>query len=282
MPFVQWPKPYRIHICRLAVRAWASLDPGTLFTPKHPRRISSWRALAFVAGHHPTDTTTPEQLWPDTAGDASKWEAVIIAQKAHHMANPNLSFIAWSFHSWNVTSMNNIYSPASLSKRNRLAPMLDRGPVALQETHWDGAQRSDMQISFSGLLAVSSPAVPTFQGGTSGGVALLIPTYLGWEVKASWELVRGYCLAVRLQLGSCAVVLWTLYLRPGEQAKTWAQVKEAAPATHPLWTVERHVLCGDLNAPTGSTVQWAADMLEALEGYGFTEITRASKSIGSL
>ena len=228
VPFAQWAKLYRIHICRMAVRAWASLHSATLFTPKRPRRISSWRALAFVAGHHPTAITTPEQLWPDTAGDLSKWEAVIIAQKIHHMAYPNLSFIAWGFHSWDVTSMNNLYSPASLSKRSRLAPMLERGPAALQETHWDAAQHNDMKTSFPGLLAVSSPASLTFRGGTSGGVALLIPTYLGWEVKASWELVRGYCLAVHLQLGSCAVVLWTLYLRPGDQTRAWAQVKEAA------------------------------------------------------
>ena len=95
--------------------------------------MSTWRLLAHVAGIAPEAGTTTAQLWPNCALDVQVWETKICKQRAHYLANPPLSYVAWTAMSWNPTSLQNLWTPAALGKRQTIARALELGPVLLQE-----------------------------------------------------------------------------------------------------------------------------------------------------
>ena len=73
---------------------------------------------------------------------------------------------------------------------------LKKGPVCLQETRWSTSMTVGMQQRFNAVQICSSEAIPTINGGSSGGVAVLVPTSL--QVLATAIIVPGRALAVKV------------------------------------------------------------------------------------
>ena len=69
---------------------------------------------------------------------------------------------------------------------------LKRGPVCLQETRWSTSMTVGMQQRFKAVQICSSEAIPTLNGASSGGVAILVPTSLQVLATAVIVLVEHW------------------------------------------------------------------------------------------
>ena len=89
---------------------------------------------------------------------------------------------------------------------------LKRGPVCLQETRWTTSMTAGMQQRFNAVRICSSEAVPTLNGGLSGGVAVLVPTSL--QVLTTAIIVPGRALAVKVSSRTAKFWIFSVYLHP--------------------------------------------------------------------
>ena len=88
---------------------------------------------------------------------------------------------------------------AAGGKRAYLRSWLQKGHIILlQETHWDDADHAAWEADLQGAKVIHTPAVDTGRGGTSGGVAIILPA--GARVDASRVLLPGLALEVRASI----------------------------------------------------------------------------------
>ena len=92
---------------------------------------------------------------------------------------------------------------------------LKKGPVCLQETRWTSSMTIGMQQRFNAVQICSSDAIPTVNGGTSGGVAVLVPTSL--QVVATSIIVPGRALAVQVSSRTAKFWIFSVYLHPASK-----------------------------------------------------------------
>ena len=113
-PIVDWPSPYRKFLCRTVAGVWAAVVSKSLFVSvRSPKRLSTWRLLAHVAGVVPDRLTTAHMLWPGVAHDVDAWRALVQNQRVLYLTNPPLSYVAWTVLSWNLTSLQQLRSPVA-------------------------------------------------------------------------------------------------------------------------------------------------------------------------
>ena len=94
---------------------------------------------------------------------------------------------------------------------------LKKGPVCLQETRWTTSMTIGMQQRFNAVRICSSDAIPTINGGSSGGVAVLVPTSL--QVVATSIIVPGRALAVQVSSRTAKFWIFSVYLHPASKQK---------------------------------------------------------------
>ena len=94
---------------------------------------------------------------------------------------------------------------------------LKKGPVCLQETRWSTSMTVGMQQRFNAVQICSSEAIPTINGGSSGGVAILVPTSL--QVLATAIIVPGRALAVKVSSRTAKFWIFSVYLHPASKKK---------------------------------------------------------------
>ena len=92
---------------------------------------------------------------------------------------------------------------------------LKKGPVCLQETRWSTSMTVGMQQRFNAVQICSSEAIPTINGGSSGGVAVLVPTSL--QVLATAIIVPGRALAVKVSSRTAKFGIFSIYLHPASK-----------------------------------------------------------------
>ena len=98
-----------------------------------------------------------------------------------------------------------------------------------------------------GVMVLSTPATSLGEG-PSGGVALLLPTFLHGLRHKVRTLVEGYALFVSLQLGGMDVDLFCVYLRPGKEREMLIDLKHALRELQKTTTLNKHIiLAGDVN-----------------------------------
>ena len=150
--------------------------------------------------------------------------------------------------SWNLTSWTRPTMMTKLRKKQRVKAAFSQGPLLLQETKWDMSQPMTTAIMLGRAEVFSTPAID-LQGtdteggdpadeelhlasGRSGGVAILLPTYLTNRATAFTTLVPGYVIQTTMRLGGCVVNLVSYYLRVGEEdsiLKRWKEAWERQP-----------------------------------------------------
>ena len=94
---------------------------------------------------------------------------------------------------------------------------LKKGPVCLQETRWSTSMTVGMQQRFNAVQICSSEAIPTINGGSSGGVAVLVPTSL--QVLDTTIIVPGRALAVKVSSRTAKFWIFSVYLHPTSKKK---------------------------------------------------------------
>ena len=112
---------------------------------------------------------------------------------------------------WNISG----WRPPSYGcnlKMSVVRRYLKRGPVCLQETCWSTSMTVGTQQRFNAVQICSLEAVPTLNGGLSGGVAVLVPTSL--QVLATAIIVPGRALAVKVSSRTAKFWIFSIYLYP--------------------------------------------------------------------
>ena len=102
---------------------------------------------------------------------------------------------------------------------------LKKGPVCLQETRWSTSMSIGMQQRFNAVQICSSEALPTINGGSSGGVAaVLVPTSL--QVLTTTTIVPGRALAVKVSSRTAKFWIFSIYLHPVSKKKELQDISE--------------------------------------------------------
>eukprot|EP00972_Heterocapsa_arctica_P021056 3100284-Heterocapsa_arctica.AAC.1 len=86
----------------------------------------------------------------------------------------------WEIMSWNITSMTVVDTPTCNAKLMSIQEAMIYGPVALQETQWGKGHVTEFTRSLRHYSIISSPAIASSAAGTSGGVAVILPTNQGY------------------------------------------------------------------------------------------------------
>ena len=112
------------------------------------------------------------------------------------------------------------------------------------------------------MRVAASSAVPTGHGGTSGGVAVLVPTWGRWRPASSIQLVPGYALAVELHRSGEVYWVVTVHLPPGRATELIPRLAAACAAAWPegragapLWVAGDFNLTRDGASPADVTLR---------------------------
>ena len=128
--------------------------------------------------------------------------------------------------SWNLRSLRDPTTHVAAGKRSCLRTWLQKGSVImLQETHWLESDKATWEADLQGTKVIHSPAVATDRGGTSGGVAIILPA--GSTLVSSRTLVPGYAVAAHVTVQGTSLRILSLYFPPGRQTQIVAGIRDA-------------------------------------------------------
>ncbi len=181
--------------------------------------------------------------------------------------------------SWNLRSLRDTTTFAAKGKRACLRSWLQKGSIILlQETHWSDADKAVWEADLLGAQVVHAPATSTARGGSSGGVAIILPS--GSRLVSSSVLVPGYAVAATVSWGGAELRLISSYFPPDRQAATLASLRRALePTARSLLPL---IVGGDLNAqwmaPRRGEAELVQDWLTALHSLGVVPLAYAGHS----
>ena len=118
------------------------------------------------------------------------------------------SIVTWNVTSWQ-TEQHGVRTDKYLLKTRQVAKWLERGPVLLQETHWNEVGQQAVKLALPRVQVLSALAIPKSVHGTSGGVAVLLPTYRTGYASSSRILVPGFVLQVDIRCAGITTHLVT-------------------------------------------------------------------------
>ena len=161
--------------------------------------------------------------------DASAMQEVgrIILQYRHSIRQ-DLPFRLKRLHNWNVSG----WTPSQAAndpKMRLIKRLLHTGPVSLQETRWHAETPQNLYHNIPGLRIAHSAGLPTERGGTSGGVAILIPP--GWMLDRTEEMIPGRAVLAVLQDRYSTLGLISVYLHPQSKGDELRQLLAWAKGT---------------------------------------------------
>ena len=194
---------------------------------------------------------------------------------------------------WNVTAL----SPLQKDYKNRIiSNFAAQGIVCLQETKMTLEDARLLQLQIPGCLVLSSPCIhlegknsreetcsssrscsavpethdetsPT-QTNSSGGVAILLPTYLCTTTVACHELVPGYAVAASFAMKAFSWCVVSFYLRPKHEKQILSQLTAELRKLIVSHSYETFLLLGDFNQakklPEWDVLLGAIDVVEVL------------------
>ena len=144
--------------------------------------------------------------------------------------------------SWNISCWHPLHTgrdPKLITVRKHLR----KGPVCLQETKWTDAMAIGLQQRLPAVRVISTSAIPTEQGGLSGGTAILIPTLL--EVVEIQEVVKGRILGVLVSSRTSKFWIYSVYLHPTSKANELSAFQQFLHSTSR--PVAPSIIAGDFN-----------------------------------
>ncbi len=226
----------------------------------HPR-VRTWQRCAWLAGIRPTSKTTLRHIHGDVDPDLrcaamrDFCERVLAAPLRPFDVSGLLSLYTlrspFVLHTWNVTSLRS--QRDATHKVRKIRSMADQGVVLLQETHLAANDPLALRPSLPHCDVRSSMASQTEKGGTSGGLAFVVPTHLGYQVEGSIvEVLPGLLAWLGITYCGLRFRCWNVYAVPHRKAEVFTALKaecqrlQAMPAGDPAHAV-LDVFAGDLN-----------------------------------
>ena len=171
----------------------------------------------FAVQYDVTSTFDMSQLF-------DHWQIARISQQFHHFCDQlfahrihvrqNLLVSLKKITTWNISGWRPPTQRGDF-KMSVIRRHLKKGPVCLQETRWTSSMTAGMQQRFNAVQICSSDAIPTINGGTSGGVAVLVPTSL--QVIDTSIIVPGRALAVQVSSRTAKFWIFSVYLHPASK-----------------------------------------------------------------
>ena len=165
---------------------------------------------------------------------------------------------------WNPTSLQS-EATASGWKTHDLQQLLNSHILALQETKLGSDDALRAELGLTGARMYHSPAVVAHSK-PSGGVAVILPTYLGCVDAVKTEVVPGYVVAVTMRLRDLPLHVLSVYFQPGNEFKLLKKLRRHLDSLS--GTGAAVILMADINRLRGDE-QWPA----FLQAYELTEVT---------
>ena len=138
--------------------------------------------------------------------------------------------------------------PEATSKQLLIQEHLGEGIVCIAETQWRAEDAGTAAQRFPMTQVFSHPKDPVAQPNTSGGVAMLIPKYLGYfgeliPLPHTLKLYKQFLLTVRVSKATRNYIVHVLYFPPNKVAELWEIFAEWLSETrdHP------QIIIGDVN-----------------------------------
>ncbi len=167
--------------------------------------------------------------------------------------------------SWNLRSLRDPTTHAASGKRACLRTWVQKGYIVLlQETHGTAADKALWEADLQGAHVLHSPAAHTQRGGTSGGVAIIVPA--GVQLDSSRTVLPGFAVEARVTCQGTPLRLLSTYFPPARQAQALSELRGSdslCPAGARLLTV----IGGDLNAQWPSPRRGEAELVEDWLGF---------------
>ncbi len=187
---------------------------------------------------------------------------------------------------WNLRSLRDTTTHSARGKRACLRAWLQKGAVVfLQETHWTDADKAVWEADFQGTKIVHAAATATGRGGTSGGVAILLPPATHLVTHA--VLVPGRAILATVRSGQQELRLLATYFPPGRQGETLAALRRALHLGDARAASRAApVICGgDLNAqwthPRAGEATLVQDWADTLHELGAVPLPYSGSSFSS-
>ena len=182
--------------------------------------------------------------------------------------------------SWNLRSLRDPTTHAASGKRACLRTWVQKGYIVLlQETHWAAADKAIWEADLQGARVLHSPAVLTQRGGTSRGVAIIIPA--GVHLVNFRSVLPGFAVEAQVTVQGAPPRLLSTYFPPTRQAQTLTELRGSGDLCLggvPLPTV----VGGDLNAqwpaPRRGEAELVNDWLSLLRDLGTIPLACAGGS----
>ncbi len=187
---------------------------------------------------------------------------------------------------WNLRSLRDIATHSARGKRACLRAWLQKGAVVfLQETHWTNADKAVWEADFQGAQIVHAEATATGRGGTSGGVAILLPPTV--RLVSHSILVPGRAVLATARFGQQELRLLATYFPPGRQNDTLAALRRALHlgGDHAPNSSTPVICAGDLNAqwtsPRAGEAALVQDWVDTLHDLGAAPLPYSGSSFSS-
>ena len=138
-----------------------------LFGPHTDATVETWAEEA--RSRH----STSDHLGRPTWAPRLEWEGI-----GPHVSRDRTI----QFHSWNVTSLRDMYAAEAAGKVAEISLAASKGPTVIQEHRFSGEGAINLQDRLPMALVKSIPALDPDSRHARAGVAFVIPTQLGIEV----------------------------------------------------------------------------------------------------
>ena len=207
--------------------------------PRHLARVTRVHALlASVATGGFADRSLYQLFSEHRPQQACTFPAVIewlvdVNHSRQRARPPPTNVANLVLHSWNVTTLAAAGTLQYQRKMEIIRSLAMRGPVMLQETHWEDRHAAAARITLGSVAVFHAPATSAVLPGTRGGVAILLPGHYPPPDRVE-VLVPGYALLVQLQLGGVQYNLISAYLRPGEEMDIFRSAMQSLARMRPV------------------------------------------------
>ena len=149
---------------------------------------------------------------------------------------------------WNLTSLVKWDTIEATNKQSIIQEHLGEGVVCIAETQWRPEDAGTAAQRFPMTQIVSHPKDPVAQPNTNGGVAMIIPKYLGYHgelipLPHTLKHYKQFLVTVKVTKANRSYIVHVVYFPPNRVAELWETFSEWFSETrdHP------QIIIGDVN-----------------------------------
>ena len=210
--------------------------------PKKHLRIRTFSTITKALQANEGQTVSDMIRHLNLANVTQLFDHIIDVTQHHRLhSTVNLTLNKIRVSTWNLNSLSDLGTHKADQKVRIISNLLKRNILCLQETKWNCTQNYLLaeRLTNTQILDNSNPSDES-----SGGTAILVPTYLVGQQQHHEIIVPGYAQQLSITMGDQSYTLLNVYLRPGHEALILQSIHDHWKANPPSIPI---ILAGDFN-----------------------------------